>query len=101
MKALVEKLMSKEIGVIKTSYYLNINDTTVRISNHLPNRCNWENNENLENKLFVFINENGDLNDVKIEQHLLKEFDRHYNEFILFDTVEEAIECIQMITMHI
>lgn len=96
MKALSNILSNGSILVNKASYYFNINNSTVRVSNHLPNRSNWENNENLEEKVFIFINENNDLTDSKIEKHLENEFGSNFT-FFLFDTEEEAIESIDYI----
>ena len=91
MKALTNILSDNKILINKASYYFNVNDTTVRVSNHLPNRSNWENNENLNNKVFIFINENNDLTDGKIEGYLKNEFNSDFTYF-LFDTEEEAAE---------
>ena len=96
MKALTNILSDNKILINKASYYFNVNDTTVRVSNHLPNRTNWENNENLNNKVFIFINENNDLSDDKIEGYLKNEFNSDFAYF-LFDTEEEAIESVNYI----
>lgn len=96
MKNLASQLSNNNILVNKSSYYFNTGNSTVRVSNHLPNRSNWENNENLEEKVFVFINENNDLNDSKIEKYLENEFGKEITWF-LFDTEEEAIESINYI----
>lgn len=96
MKALTNILSDNKILINKASYYFNVNDTTVRVSNHLPNRSNWENNENLNNKVFIFINENNDLTDGKIEGYLKNEFNSDFTYF-LFDTEEEAIESVNYI----
>ena len=40
--------------VYKASYYFNVEDVTVRVSNHLPKRYNWDENENKE-KLIKYI----------------------------------------------
>ena len=96
MKALTNILSDNKILINKASYYFNVNDTTVRVSNHLPNRTNWENNENLNNKVFIFINENNDLTDDKIEIYLKNEFNSDFTYF-LFDTEEEAIESVNYI----
>ena len=96
MKALTNILSDNKILINKASYYFNVNDTTVRVSNHLPNRTNWENNENLNNKVFIFINENNDLTDGKIEGYLKNEFNSDFTYF-LFDTEEEAIESVNYI----
>lgn len=91
MKNLTNILSENKILVNKASYYFNVNNSTVRVSNHLPNRSNWENNENLSEKIFIFINENNDLNDSKIEIFLTNEFSEDVKWF-LFDTEEEAIK---------
>jgi len=100
MKAISNILSGNNILVNKSSYYFNINNATVRVSNHLPNRSNWENNENLEEKVFVFINENNDLSDSKIEKYLENEFGKEITWF-LFDTEEEAIESVNYIKSQI
>lgn len=99
MKALASQLSDNKILVNKSSYYFNTSDATVRVSNHLPNRSNWENNENLERKIFIFINENNDLTDAKIEKYLDEEFSNDYY-FFLFDTEEEALESINYIKVQ-
>jgi hypothetical protein len=96
MKNLASQLSSNSILVNKASYYFNVNNATVRVSNHLPNRSNWENNENLTEKVFIFINENNDLTDDKIENYLQNEFGKEITWF-LFDTEEEAIESVNYI----
>lgn len=96
MKTLASRLSNNNILVNKASYYFNINNSTVRVSNHLPNRSNWENNENLENKVFIFINENNDLTDLKVENFLSNEFGSDFTYF-LFDTEIEAFEAINYI----
>lgn len=96
MKALASTLSNNNILVNKASYYFNVNNSTIRVSNHLPNRCNWENNENLAEKVFIFINENNDLTDQKVINYLDNEFSREYTYF-LFDTEEEALESINYI----
>jgi len=96
MKKLSSILSNDSILVNKSSYYFNVNNATIRVSNHLPNRSNWENNENLEEKVFIFINENGDLTDSKIESYLSNEFNNDFIYF-LFDTEDEAIESINYI----
>lgn len=100
MKAISNILSGNNILVNKSSYYFNINNATVRVSNHLPNRSNWENNENLEEKVFIFINENNDLSDSKIEKYLENEFGKEITWF-LFDTEEEAIESVNYIKSQI
>ena len=100
MKAISNILSGNNILVNKSSYYFNINNATVRVSNHLPNRSNWENNENLEEKVFVFINENNALSDSKIEKYLENEFGKEITWF-LFDTEEEAIESVNYIKSQI
>lgn len=96
MKALASKLSNNNILVNKASYYFNVNNSTIRVSNHLPNRCNSENNENLAEKVFIFINENNDLTDQKVINYLDNEFSFEYTYF-LFDTEEEALESINYI----
>ncbi len=96
MKNLASQLSNNNILVNKASYYFNVGNSTVRVSNHLPNRSNWENNENLEEKVFIFINENNDLNDSKIEKYLENEFGKEIT-WVLFDTEAEAIESINYI----
>lgn len=96
MKALASILSDNKILVNKASYYFNIGESTVRVSNHLPNRSNWENNENLANKVFIFINENNDLTDAKVVKYIESEFGQEYIYF-LFDTEEEAINSIDYI----
>jgi|CXWK01.1.fsa_nt_gi hypothetical protein len=100
MKNLASILSNNNILVNKSSYYFNVNNSTVRVSNHLPNRSNWENNENLEEKVFIFINENNDLTDSKIENYLLNEFGKEVTYF-LFDTENEAMESINYIKNQI
>lgn len=96
MKTLASQLSNNNILVNKASYYFNTGNSTVRVSNHLPNRSNWKNNENLEEKVFIFINENSDLTDSKIEKYLEKEFGSEFTWF-LFDTEEDAIDSINYI----
>lgn len=96
MKALASTLSNNKILINKASYYFNAGNSTVRVSNHLPNRSNWENNENLEQKVFIFINENNDLTDSKVENFLTNEFGSEFT-FFLFDTEQEAIESINYI----
>lgn len=96
MKTLASKLSNNNILVNKASFYFNINNSTIRVSNHLPNRTNWSNNENLEEKVFIFINENNDLNDSIIENYLTNEFNSEFTYF-LFDNEEDAIENINYI----
>ena len=96
MKTLASQLSNNNILVNKASYYFNTGNSTVRVSNHLPNRSNWENNENLEEKVFIFINENSDLTDSKIEKYLETEFGSEFTWF-LFDTEEDAIDSINYI----
>lgn len=96
MKALASTLSNNNILVNKASYYFNVNNSTIRVSNHLPNRCNWENNENLSEKVFIFINENNDLTDQKVINYLDNELSGEYTYF-LFDTEEEALESINYI----
>ena len=55
MKNLASTLSNNNVLVNKASYYCNINNSTVRVSNHLPKRCNWENHENLAEKVFIYI----------------------------------------------
>ena len=96
MKNLASQLSDNKILVNKSSYYFNVGTSTVRVSNHLPNRSNWENNENLGDKVFIFINENNDLTDNKIDRFLNEEFGTEFT-FFLFDSEEEAIESINYI----
>ena len=100
MKTLASILSDNKILVNKSSYYFNTGNSTVRVSNHLPNRSNWENNENLEEKVFIFINENNDLTDSNIESYLISEFGKNIC-FFLFDTEDEAIESINYIKSQI
>lgn len=96
MKALASILSDNKILVNKASYYFNANNSTVRVSNHLPNRSNWENNQNLDQKVFIFINENLDLTDSKIESFLNDEFGCDFTYF-LFENEDEAMESINYI----
>jgi hypothetical protein len=101
MKALVNQLSGNSAIVNKSSYYFNTSSATVRVSNHLPKRSNWEENQNFSDKIFIFINENNDLNESKIEKYLESEFHNDYNYFFLFDTEEAAIESINYIKSQI
>lgn len=96
MKTLASTLSDNNILVNKASYYFNVNNSTIRVSNHLPNRSNWENNENFAEKVFIFINENNDLTDNKVTNFLENEFGSEYTYF-LFDTEAEALESINYI----
>lgn len=100
MKAISQLLSNKSLLVNRTSYYFNVNNATVRVSNHLPKRSNWEENENLEEKVFIFINENNDLTDANVIKYLTNEFSDDFTYF-LFDTEEEAIESIEYIKSQI
>lgn len=99
MKTLASTLSNNNILVNKASYYFNVNNSTVRVSNHLPNRCNWGNNENLAEKVFIFINENNDLTDDKVINYLDAEFGEY--TYFLFDTEEKAIESINYIKVQL
>ena len=84
MKNLISKLNNGITPlVIKSSYYFEVNDTTVRVSNHLPNSSNWYNNENKEKKSFIFIDEYNNLSDSKIEKCLENEFGSEFQYFYL------------------
>jgi len=97
MKALIKEITGNEMLVIKSSYYFDINDSTVRVSNHLPNRCNWENEENKNNAVFIFINENGNLNETMIDKYLSVEFSIINYSYFLFENEIDAIESINYI----
>ena len=101
MKNLISKLNNGITPlVIKSSYYFEVNDTTIIVSNHLPNSSNWYNNENKEKKVFIFIDEYNNLPDTKIEKYLENEFGSEF-QYFLFDTEEEAIEAINYIKSQI
>ena len=73
MKAyeIIEQIKCSSI-VYKASYYFNVEDVTVRVSNHLPKRQNWENNENQDKALFIFTEL--EMNEYQIEKYLETEF---------------------------
>ena len=96
MQDFIKELIGHRPIVINASYYFDVNDTTIRVSNHLPNRCNWENNGNKENKLFIIINENGNLKDWEVEEYLDKEFGIA-TPYHFFETEEEAIPFVNHI----
>jgi hypothetical protein len=80
--------------VEKASYYFNVNDTTIRVSNHLPNRSNWENNENSENAIFVFVGL--EMNETQIEKYLSNEFSFDFQYFLIDENyLTESIQLIK------
>ena len=80
--------------VEKASYYFNVKDTTVRVSNHLPNRSNWENNENSENAIFVFVGL--EMNETQIEKYLSNEFSFDFQYFLIDENyLTESIQLIK------
>jgi len=81
--------------VEKASYYFEMNGTTVRVSNHLPNRSNWENNENSNSAYFVFVGL--EMNEMQIEKALENEFGNSFDfQYMIIDE-EYLTESIQLI----
>lgn len=81
-KEIADLISGNNTLVEKSSYYFNVGNTTVRVSNHLPNRSNWENNENLDNALFVFVGL--DMSESAIEKYLQNEFSFDF-DFAIID----------------
>lgn len=86
---LITEQITNNRVISKNSYYFQLNSSTVRVSNHLPNRCNWENNENSNKALFVFVGL--DMNENEIEKQLFNEFgkDFEFNFFIANEKLDE------------
>lgn len=94
IKEIASELSNNKILVEKSSYYFNVNSTTVRVSNHLPNRSNWENNENSENAIFVFVGL--EINEMEIEKYLSNEFSFDFQYFIIDENyLNETIQLIK------
>lgn len=101
MTNLLKALSGNNVYTVKASYYFSVEETTVRISNHLPKRYNWDENNGTNRGVFVFINDNNDLTDSIIESYMEAEFsDIEYSVF-LFETEVEAMEQVTRIINQI
>lgn len=93
-KEIADLISGNKTLVERSSYYFNVNDTTVRVSNHLPNSSNWSNNENLENAIFVFVGL--EMDEMEIEKYLSNEFSFDFQFFIIEENyLNETIQLIK------
>ena len=84
VKELTQELRKKEIIGYTSSTYTMINDTLVRVSNHLPKDYNLqENNENLQKLFLIFVE--SDLTEKQIEKHIESDLYNYEVEYLLID----------------
>ena len=88
MKAheIIEKINPKNL-VYKASYYYNIDDITVRVSNHLPKISNWQENNNNEKAIFIFTDEIA-MTESQIEKYLESEFSDISFQYAIISDIE-------------
>lgn len=88
MKAheIIEKINPKNL-VYKASYYYNIDDITVRVSNHLPKFSNWAENNNNEKAIFIFTDEI-EMTESQIEKYLEEEFSEISYQYAILSDLE-------------
>jgi hypothetical protein len=88
MKAheIIEKINPSNL-VYKASYYFNLDDITVRVSNHLPKFSNWQENNNNEKGIFIFTDEIA-MTESQIEKYLENEFSDISFQYAIITDIE-------------
>jgi hypothetical protein len=90
MKAheLIEKINPSNL-VYKASYYYNVDDITVRVSNHLPKAYNWEENNNSNKAVFIFTDEIN-MTESEVEKYLEREFPEMLFQYAIIENLENV-----------
>jgi hypothetical protein len=90
---LKDKIFSTETFNYRASVYLNINDFTLRISNHLPKIHNIVNNENT--KIF-FLFTDIEISENKVEKYMEENMPKDIEwDYAIFES-EEDISYVKM-----
>jgi len=94
VESITTALRAKELHTYTASTYTMMNDTLVRVSNHLPNSSNIsENNEGVERIFLIFAE--SDLNELQVDKHIEKELYNYEVEYMIInDSFDFSIEDI-------